>query len=124
MRAFAGEICVQIHRCLLFTTAIYYPCYNRDAMLDVMRSVLDSKFIEHDTFALFTSLMSRAKPWYEFSDEGFASKRPRVRTESEGVGYGILNLMKIALRFFGRMRSAYWRTIFSHANRLFFFCNR
>ncbi|KAG0375491.1 hypothetical protein BGX24_009017 [Mortierella sp. AD032] len=49
----------------------------RDATLDVMRSVLDAKFIEHDTFALFSSLMSRAKPWYEFSDEGFASKRPR-----------------------------------------------
>ncbi|KAF9089865.1 hypothetical protein BGX23_006422 [Mortierella sp. AD031] len=48
-----------------------------DATSDVMRSVLDSAFIEHDTFALFSSLMSRAKPWYEFSDEGFASKRPR-----------------------------------------------
>ncbi|KAF9910215.1 TBC1 domain, member 5 [Linnemannia zychae] len=48
-----------------------------DTTLDVMRSVLDAKFIEHDTFALFSSLMSRAKPWYEFSDEGFASKRPR-----------------------------------------------
>ncbi|KAF9921360.1 hypothetical protein FBU30_008635 [Linnemannia zychae] len=48
-----------------------------DPTLDVMRSVLDSKYIEHDTFTLFSSLMSRAKPWYEFSDEGFASKRPR-----------------------------------------------
>ncbi|KAF9153076.1 TBC1 domain, member 5 [Linnemannia schmuckeri] len=53
------------------------PGASSDATLDVMRSVLDSKFIEHDTFALFSSLMSRAKPWYEFSDEGFASKRPR-----------------------------------------------
>lgn len=61
---------------------------NRDTMLDVMRSVLDARFIEHDTFALFQSLMSRAKPWYEFSEEGFASKRPRVRNESERTGNG------------------------------------
>jgi hypothetical protein len=88
--SFASEICVHVHRSVLFNTAIYYFCYNRDAMLDVMRSVLDSKFIEHDTFALFSSLMSRAKPWYEFSDEGFASKRPRVRTESERIGDGNL----------------------------------
>ncbi|KAF9128135.1 hypothetical protein BGW39_005323 [Mortierella sp. 14UC] len=56
-----------------------------DATLDVMRSVLDAKFIEHDTFALFSSLMSRAKPWYEFSDEGFASKRPRPANNSHNA---------------------------------------
>lgn len=63
-----------------------------------MRSVLDANFIEHDTFALFQSLMSRAKPWYEFSDEGFASKRPRVRNECERAGNGGI-LMELALPF-------------------------
>ncbi|KAG0345242.1 TBC1 domain, member 5 [Podila humilis] len=40
-----------------------------------MKSVLDSNYIEHDTFALFSSLMSRAKPWYEFSDDGFGGRK-------------------------------------------------
>ncbi|KAG0052773.1 TBC1 domain, member 5 [Gryganskiella cystojenkinii] len=48
-----------------------------NAAPDVMQSVLNSNYVEHDTFALFSSLMSRAKPWYEFSDEGFSSKRAK-----------------------------------------------
>ena len=55
----------------------------RDSALDVMKSVLDSNYVEHDTFALFSSLMSRAKPWYEFSDEGFSSRRAKVSTRSD-----------------------------------------
>ncbi|KAF9364919.1 TBC1 domain, member 5 [Mortierella sp. NVP85] len=49
-----------------------------DNALDVMKSVLDSKYIEHDTFALFSSLMSRAKPWYEFSDEATPNRKAKV----------------------------------------------
>lgn len=51
---------------------------NRDNAVDVMKSVLDSRYIEHDTFALFSSLMSRAKPWYEFSDEATSNRRAKV----------------------------------------------
>ncbi|KAG0227722.1 TBC1 domain, member 5 [Actinomortierella wolfii] len=48
-----------------------------DPIMDVMKSVLDSNYIEHDTFILFSRLMVAAKPWYEFSDEGLSSKKQR-----------------------------------------------
>ncbi|KAF9355541.1 hypothetical protein BGX26_006417 [Mortierella sp. AD094] len=56
--------------------------------LEVMKTVLDSNYIEHDTFALFSSLMSRAKPWYEFSDEGGASRRLKPNMNSHTQPFG------------------------------------
>ncbi|CAO3571373.1 unnamed protein product [Mortierella alpina] len=53
------------------------PDMTSDATLEVIKSVLDSTFIEHDTFSLFSSLMSRAKPWYEFSEEGFPGRKSK-----------------------------------------------
>ncbi|KAG0204877.1 TBC1 domain, member 5 [Mortierella sp. GBA30] len=53
------------------------PDLTSDTTSDVMKSVMDSNFIEHDTFSLFSSLMSRAKPWYEFSDEGFTARKSK-----------------------------------------------
>ncbi|KAF9435517.1 TBC1 domain, member 5 [Entomortierella beljakovae] len=60
----------------------------RDSTLEAMKSVLDSNYIEHDAFALFSSLMSRAKPWYEFSDEGGASRRNRPTTNNHTQPFG------------------------------------
>ncbi|KAG0260040.1 TBC1 domain, member 5 [Actinomortierella ambigua] len=48
-----------------------------DPIMDVMKNVLDSNYIAHDTFILFSRLMVAAKPWYEFSDEGLSSKKQR-----------------------------------------------
>ncbi|KAF9281787.1 hypothetical protein BGZ74_002285 [Mortierella antarctica] len=60
-----------------------------DATFEVMKSVLDSNYIEHDTFALFSSLMSRAKPWYEFSDEGFGgARRPKPNNVTQTQLFG------------------------------------
>ncbi|KAG0036964.1 hypothetical protein BGZ82_003385 [Podila clonocystis] len=60
-----------------------------DATFEVMKSVLDSNYIEHDTFALFSSLMSRAKPWYEFSDEGFGgARRPKPNSAAQTQLFG------------------------------------
>ncbi|KAF9936171.1 TBC1 domain, member 5 [Mortierella alpina] len=53
------------------------PGMTSDATLEVIKSVLDSTYIEHDTFSLFSSLMSRAKPWYEFSEEGFPGRKSK-----------------------------------------------
>ncbi|GJJ73675.1 TBC1 domain family member 5 [Entomortierella parvispora] len=58
------------------------PESSTDSAVDVMKNVLDPQYVEHDTFALFSSLMSRAKPWYEFSDDGFSSKRPKPTTNN------------------------------------------
>ncbi|KAF9423158.1 hypothetical protein BGZ94_008393 [Podila epigama] len=60
-----------------------------DPSCEVMKSVLDSNYIEHDTFSLFSSLMQHAKPWYEFSDEGFGAKRrakPNNSTQTQLFG--------------------------------------
>ncbi|KAF9324275.1 TBC1 domain, member 5 [Podila minutissima] len=60
-----------------------------DATFEIMKSVLDSNYIEHDTFALFSSLMSRAKPWYEFSDEGFGgARRPKPNNVAQTQLFG------------------------------------
>ncbi|KAG0083734.1 hypothetical protein BGZ92_010517 [Podila epicladia] len=60
-----------------------------DATFEVMKSVLDSNYIEHDTFSLFSSLMSRAKPWYEFSDEGFGgARRPKPNNAAQTQLFG------------------------------------
>ncbi|KAF9211750.1 TBC1 domain, member 5 [Podila verticillata] len=60
-----------------------------DATFEVMKSVLDSNYIEHDTFALFSSLMSRAKPWYEFSDDGFGgARRPKPNNVAQTQLFG------------------------------------
>ncbi|KAF9582998.1 TBC1 domain, member 5 [Lunasporangiospora selenospora] len=48
-----------------------------DATLEIMKSVLDSNHVEHDTYMLFSSLMERAKPWYEFSDEKMTRPKPK-----------------------------------------------
>ncbi|KAG0002725.1 TBC1 domain, member 5 [Entomortierella chlamydospora] len=64
------------------------PEIKSDLSLEVMKTVLDSNYIEHDTFALFSSLMSRAKPWYEFSDEGGASRRPKPNMNSNTLPFG------------------------------------
>ncbi|KAF9187738.1 hypothetical protein BGZ51_001123 [Haplosporangium sp. Z 767] len=53
------------------------PGVSSDPILDVIKNVLDSTYVEHDTFILFSSLMTQAKPWYEFSDEGFTSRKPK-----------------------------------------------
>lgn len=65
----------------------------RDNALDVMKSVLDSKYIEHDTFALFSSLMSRAKPWYEFSEEATPSRKAKVCFPGTGGEYCLYMLL-------------------------------
>ncbi|KAI7818855.1 hypothetical protein BC939DRAFT_480032 [Gamsiella multidivaricata] len=64
------------------------PGVSSDSTLDVMKSVLDSSYIEHDTFALFSSLMRHAKPWYEFSDERTSSRRPKPTSASHTQPFG------------------------------------
>ncbi|KAI1317504.1 TBC1 domain, member 5 [Mortierella claussenii] len=66
------------------------PGTSSDPTLDVIKSVLNSDYIEHDTFALFSSLMSRAKPWYEFSDERGASRRLKPNLTSHTQLFGRL----------------------------------
>ncbi|KAF9175913.1 TBC1 domain, member 5 [Mortierella sp. AD010] len=64
------------------------PEITSDSSLEIMKTVLDSNYIEHDTFALFSSLMSRAKPWYEFSDEGGASRRLKSNMNNNTLPFG------------------------------------
>ena len=46
---------------------------NRDALSEdekVMHEVLNSEYIEHDTFSLFEAVMRSARAWYELGEEG------------------------------------------------------
>ncbi|KAG0319868.1 TBC1 domain, member 5 [Dissophora globulifera] len=64
------------------------PGSSSDSTLNVMKSVLDSNYIEHDSFALFSSLMRRAKPWYEFSDEGPSSRKLKPNASAQTQPFG------------------------------------
>jgi len=48
---------------------IYYNKFiiiiNRD---DLIKNILDSKYVEHDSFFLFCQVMKGAKSWYEFNE--------------------------------------------------------
>ncbi|KAG0257529.1 TBC1 domain, member 5 [Mortierella polycephala] len=64
------------------------PGVSSDAISDVMKNVLDSTYVEHDTFILFSSLMNQAKPWYEFSDEGFSGRKSKPNANHDTQLFG------------------------------------
>ncbi|KAF9574406.1 TBC1 domain, member 5 [Mortierella alpina] len=76
------------------------PGMTSDATLDVIKSVLDSTYIEHDTFSLFSSLMSRAKPWYEFSEEGLPGRKSKLEKIDNEL-YLHLRSLEIEPQLFG-----------------------
>lgn len=42
----------------------------------VMKVVLDSRYVDHDTFSLFQVIMRAAKAWYELGEEAEGRGRP------------------------------------------------
>ncbi|KAI8575634.1 hypothetical protein K450DRAFT_260766 [Umbelopsis ramanniana AG] len=52
-----------------------------DSSTKLMAQVLDKKFLEHDSYALFDRLMSGAKKWYEFNDEVSTRLTPAKKKE-------------------------------------------
>jgi hypothetical protein len=51
-----------------------------------MAQVLDKKFLEHDSYALFDRLMSGAKKWYEFNDEVSSRLSSAKKKELDLIG--------------------------------------
>ncbi|KAG2177509.1 hypothetical protein INT44_008020 [Umbelopsis vinacea] len=52
-----------------------------DSSTKLMAQVLDKKYLEHDSYALFERLMSGAKKWYEFNDEVSTRLTPAKKKE-------------------------------------------
>ncbi|KAK6516887.1 hypothetical protein TWF506_006771 [Arthrobotrys conoides] len=71
---------------------------------NVMKELLDAKYIEHDTFALFQKIMLFAKSWYEMGhgDEktvgGVPASSPIVR-KSEYIHEGLLGVVDPELAY-------------------------
>ncbi|RIA91486.1 hypothetical protein C1645_767340 [Glomus cerebriforme] len=52
----------------------------------IIKQTLNSDFVEHDTFALFSALMKAAKVYYEYNDEVF-NRRPVKRAQGSDLEY-------------------------------------
>ena len=52
--------------------------------LNFLRTMLDEKYVEHDAYTLFNSLMLGAKPWYEWKVPEQASPQPSSASPSSG----------------------------------------
>jgi TBC1 domain family protein 5 len=43
--------------------------------VDVLREVLDAKYVDHDAFSLFQCVMRSAKQWYELGEDAMTGRR-------------------------------------------------
>ncbi|KAI9276340.1 rab-GTPase-TBC domain-containing protein, partial [Umbelopsis sp. AD052] len=67
----------------------------------LMAQVLDKKYLEHDSYALFERLMSGAKKWYEFNDESCRRIQHQLLKSTDPALYQHLETLGIEPQLYG-----------------------